>query len=209
MNDFNKPLDGKKQLQEMMNNTPNATKRPSGLRACADGLDVNPDKDFAQKCIRNAADRMEQLELKLAAAREELKTAIGQRDAIEESRVMTSAVYVKTAKQRDKLLEEREQWRLSSVCRELTEQRDRLVEQIEANHKGTLMLEQMVYDAREQRDRLAEALENCREDSIELLGERDWWQLENRCDYQQRYQDTRDNVTRADALLESLNHNKQ
>jgi hypothetical protein len=83
--------------------------------------------------------------------------------------------------QRDRLLEEREQWRLSSVCRELTEQRDRL----------------------------AEALENCREDSIELLGERDWWQLENRCDYQQRYQDTRDNVTRADALLESLNHNKQ
>jgi len=41
----------------------------------------------------------------------------------------------------------------------MTEQRDRLAEQIEANHKGTLMLEQMVYDAREQRDRLAEALE--------------------------------------------------
>jgi predicted nucleic acid-binding Zn-ribbon protein len=37
----------------------------------------------------------------------------------------------------------------------LTEQRDRLAEQIEANHKGTLMLEQMVYDAREQRDRMA------------------------------------------------------
>ena len=40
----------------------NAAKRPSGLRACADGLDVNPDKDFAQKCMRHAADRMEQLE---------------------------------------------------------------------------------------------------------------------------------------------------
>jgi hypothetical protein len=37
----------------------------------------------------------------------------------------------------------------------MTEQRDRLAEQIEANHKGTLMLEQMVYDAREQRDRMA------------------------------------------------------
>lgn len=57
---------------------------------------------------------------------------------------------------------------------------------------------------REQRDRLAEALENCREDSIELLGERDWWQLENRCRYQERYQTTRDNVTRADAALQSL-----
>jgi hypothetical protein len=55
-----------------------------------------------------------------------------------------------------------------------------------------------------QNQRLTEALENCREDSIELLGERDWWQLENRCDYQKRYQDTRDNVTRADAALESL-----
>ena len=30
--------------------------------------------------------------------------------------------------QRDRLLEEREQWRLSSVCRELTEQRDMLAE---------------------------------------------------------------------------------
>jgi hypothetical protein len=32
--------------------------------------------------------------------------------------------------QRDRLLEEREQWRLSSVCRELTEQRDRLAEEL-------------------------------------------------------------------------------
>ena len=30
--------------------------------------------------------------------------------------------------QRDRLLEEREQWRLSSVCRELVEQRDRLAD---------------------------------------------------------------------------------
>jgi hypothetical protein len=41
---------------------------------------------------------------------------------------------------------------------ELREQRDRLADQIEANHKGTLMLERMVYQSREQRDRLAEAL---------------------------------------------------
>ena len=40
----------------------NAAKRPSGLRACADGLDSNPDKDFAQKCMRYAADKMEELE---------------------------------------------------------------------------------------------------------------------------------------------------
>jgi hypothetical protein len=42
---------------------------------------------------------------------------------------------------------------------ELREQRDRLADQIEANHKLTLMLERMVYQSREQRDRLAEALE--------------------------------------------------
>jgi hypothetical protein len=33
--------------------------------------------------------------------------------------------------QRDRLLEEREQWRMSSVCRELREQRDRLAEALE------------------------------------------------------------------------------
>jgi hypothetical protein len=65
---------------------------------------------------------------------------------------------------------ERERDRLAKVCdqysedeilcklHKVTEQRDRLADQIEANHKGTLMLERMVYQLREQRDRLAEAL---------------------------------------------------
>ena len=81
---------------------------------------------------------------------------------------------------RDRLLEEREQWRLSSVCRELVEQRDRL----------------------------ADALKQCREDSVELLGERDWWQNETRLDYQKRYRDTRDNIDRADDSLQSLTTNE-
>jgi hypothetical protein len=51
-----------------------ASKRPSGLRSCADGLDANPDKDFAQKCMRNAADRMEQLQCQLGEARETIAT---------------------------------------------------------------------------------------------------------------------------------------
>ena len=59
-----------------------------------------------------------------------------------------------------------------------------------------------------QRDRLAKALRECRDDSIELLGERDSWQRESRGDYQERYQSTRDNVTRADAALQSLTTNK-
>ena len=49
----------------------------------------------------------------------------------------------------------------------VTEQRDRLADQIEANHKGTLMLERMVYQLREQRDRLAEAILKHR-DELEL-----------------------------------------
>ena len=59
-------------------------------------------------------------------------------------------------------------------------------------------------EARGQRDMLAEALRECRDDSIELIGERDSWQRESRGDYQERYQSTRDNVTRADAALQSL-----
>ena len=34
-------------------------------------------------------------------------------------------------RERDRLLEQQEQWRLSSVCRELVEQRDRLAEALE------------------------------------------------------------------------------
>jgi hypothetical protein len=55
-----------------------------------------------------------------------------------------------------------------------------------------------------QRDRLAEALRYCREDSAELLGERDWWQSEPRCDYAKRWQETHDNLTRADEALQSV-----
>ena len=60
-------------------------------------------------------------------------------------------------------------------------------------------------EARVERDRLAVALRECRDDSIELLGERDWWQRESRGDYQERYQANRDNIERADEALQSLN----
>ena len=63
-------------------------------------------------------------------------------------------------------------------------------------------------EARGQRDRLAKALRECREDSVELLGERDWWQHEPRGDYQQRYRETRHNAKRADAALQSLTLNQ-
>jgi septal ring factor EnvC (AmiA/AmiB activator) len=50
--------------------------------------------------------------------------------------------------------------RIEAELAAVTEQRDRLADQIEANHKGTFMLERMVYQLREQRDRLAEALKD-------------------------------------------------
>jgi len=53
----------------------------------------------------------------------------------------------------------------------------------------------------EENAKLREALENCREDSIELLGERDWWKEEPRCGYQERYAQTAKNIQIADALL--------
>ena len=59
----------------------------------------------------------------------------------------------------------------------------------------------------DQRDKLAEALKQCREDSVELLGERDWWKNEPRLNYDKHYQKTRYNVTRADAALQSLTPN--
>ena len=52
---------------------------------------------------------------------------------------------------------------LSSFCRKLERERDRLADQIEANHKGTLMLERMVYQLREQNDRLALVLQRIRD----------------------------------------------
>jgi antitoxin component of MazEF toxin-antitoxin module len=65
----------------------------------------------------------------------------------------------------------------------------------------TLNIEPKIRELINQRDRLAEALEECKEDSIELLGERDWWQNEPRCGHKKRYEETSENITRADKIL--------
>ena len=59
--------------------------------------------------------------------------------------------------------------------------------------------------AEQQRDSLAEALEQCVEDSVELLGERHWWQMENRRNYQERYNATAENIVRAKEALAAVN----
>jgi hypothetical protein len=55
-----------------------------------------------------------------------------------------------------------------------------------------------------QRDELLEALEACRYDSCELLGERNWWKDEHRCDYRKRYEETAANIVRADAAIAAV-----
>jgi len=96
-----------------MNDTTNAAKRPSGLRACADGLDANPDKDFAQKCMRHAADRMEDLERELAVTK--------QRNELE-NKLEKSKSYKNVMK--------RDNAGLRKQLTAVTEQRDRLAEAI-------------------------------------------------------------------------------
>lgn len=56
--------------------------------------------------------------------------------------------------------------------------------------------------AREENARLRKALADCREDSVELLGERGWWRDEVRCGYQARYMQTARNIQIADVLLD-------
>jgi hypothetical protein len=46
-------------------------------------------------------------------------------------------------------------------------------------------------------DRLAASLEDCRDDSAELLSEHSWWQDEPRCGYTERYKENAKNITRA------------
>ena len=60
-----------------------------------------------------------------------------------------------------------------------------------------------------ERDALVKALGECKEDSIELLGERDWWKDEPRSDYKKRYEETRNNITRADAALAAVKPTNQ
>lgn len=51
---------------------------------------------------------------------------------------------------------------------------------------------------------LANALRECREDSVELLGQNHWWKDERRCDFQKRYAETKENIARADRALQEL-----
>ncbi len=67
------------------------------------------------------------------------------------------------------------------VIRGMEREHDEAREQIEANHKATLVIERMFYEAREQRDRLAEAARTLPDYDAGLLndfggGDAGWWQ---------------------------------
>jgi hypothetical protein len=60
----------------------------------------------------------------------------------------------KVTEQRDRLFEQQEQWRLSSVCRELVEQRDRLAAACDQYSEDEILCK--LQTVTEQRDRLAD-----------------------------------------------------
>ena len=93
-------------------------------------------------------------------------------------------------------------------CRKLERERDNALSDWRQADTDSIRALHERNEAREERDAaiaerdaLAKALEECKEDSIELLGERDWWKDEPRCDYARRYRETRENITRADEIL--------
>lgn len=98
---------------------------------------------------------------------------------------------------------------MENLERQLAEAREKIDRQAErirylegaTNHATGTPLSK----AREQRDRLAEALRDCKEDSVELLAERSWWQDETSGDYQRRYAETKENIIRANKALDALN----
>jgi chromosome segregation ATPase len=88
-----------------------------------------------------------------------------------------------------------------ALCRRLECQRDGL-------HAYSAELLELCGTLRKERDALVKALEECKEDSIELLGERDWWKDEPRSDYKKRYEETLNNIARADAALAAVKSNQ-
>lgn len=49
---------------------------------------------------------------------------------------------------------------------------------------------------------ILDCLRDCKEDSVELLSERSWWEQEPRSGFAQRYADTKENVLRANEILD-------
>jgi len=86
----------------------------------------------------------------------------------------------------------------------VTKHRDNLELSLTAaiNSANERQIEAMEY--KQQRDALAEALRECREDSMELLGERDWWKNCKHWQYVNGYAELLWRIENADKALSSL-----
>ncbi len=137
----------------------------------------------------------EQLRVDVVEMQQQRDEARGQRDRLAEAREVRQfwkSAAIDANRERDELKAQRDEW--ANLWADLSR----------ASIKDTVKLERELTAVTEQRDRLAVALRECREDSVELLTERDWWQHETRLNYHVRYELTRDNIDRADKALQSL-----
>jgi len=125
-----------------MNDTPetNAARKSSGLRGIAYGFGVNPDLSVAQKVIRDAADKIEELERE----RNDLRKAVnGLCEHIGVSPANTTLLAVQVLRierERDEWKAEAERWRdmymqfdemLESDIKDATEKVSDIIAQVE------------------------------------------------------------------------------
>jgi hypothetical protein len=115
-----------------------------------------------------------------------------------------------------KLERERDQWvakaaelsaeRESNAMQALVykAERDEARKLFESSKRARASLSEACDHLQRERDSLREALSACMEDSIELLGEREWWKDESRSGYAERYAQTAVNISEAQALLATL-----
>ena len=86
----------------------------------------------ANETIGTMIDEIGMLQLKDKATTEQRDEALSDLEFRRDLYSLQTKQLDDVREQRDRLLEQQEQWRLSSVCRELVEQRDRLAEALES-----------------------------------------------------------------------------
>ena len=161
----------------------------------------------ANESIVKVYETSKQLEREVAEAR-------GQIDSWQKLALSAEVLRKKAETERDNAESDRKQAEADTLraLHERNEARETIAE-METRHAAVMLHTQGVVDesnaTRGQRDRLAAALRACREDSCELLGERAWWADEPRCDYRKRYDETAENIARADEALAAIEGKEQ
>jgi hypothetical protein len=97
----------------------------------------------------------------------------------------------------DEAMEQPPPARIGAMIDEAADRLEKLEEQLAANHAAIKLMGKWLEDERALADKLAASLEDCRDDSAELLSDHSWWQDEPRCGYAERYKENAKNITRA------------